>query len=272
MSTFGMLSNKCNARRLKAVLALFKRFSIQPQRKLHVEHGERSPRWCHIRIRDLDMTNNSAPEDKLFHFLFQSAKMFNYAGWRKTCNFIFTMFAAVFIITRLVILPFWYVLTTVWMPFRWCLHGYICVSCWVQIRIIAKNLDIWVKRTSVVGMELYPNIVCCQSKGTWWWTAVSNLSSALCPFPRIIHATLVYPMTLYRPFFGFYFFNGLMCVLQVLQIFWAGLILRMVVKFLPGNVRSATFNCPFTLHSTVKTVPVQTFFYFFLAGHRPRRT
>lgn len=39
--------------------------------------------------------------------------MFNYAGWRKTCNFIFTMFAVVFIITRLVILPFWYVLDTV---------------------------------------------------------------------------------------------------------------------------------------------------------------
>lgn len=39
---------------------------------------------------------------------FQSAKMFNYAGWRRTCNFIFTIFAAVFIVTRLVILPFWY--------------------------------------------------------------------------------------------------------------------------------------------------------------------
>lgn len=66
--------------------------------------------------------------------------MFNYAGWRKTCNFIFTMFAAVFIVTRLVILPFWYVSTTV----GWCLHGYICASCWVQIRIIAMNLDILV--------------------------------------------------------------------------------------------------------------------------------
>uniref|UniRef100_H3DJJ3 Ceramide synthase 2a n=1 Tax=Tetraodon nigroviridis TaxID=99883 RepID=H3DJJ3_TETNG len=91
-------------------------------------------------------------------YLMESAKMFNYAGWRKTCNFIFTVFAAVFIVTRLVILPFW-----------------------------------------------------------------------------IIHTTLVYPLTLYQPFFGFYFFNGLMCLLQVLQIFWAGLILRMVVKFLPGN-------------------------------------
>ncbi|NWX74223.1 CERS2 synthase, partial [Alca torda] len=36
----------------------------------------------------------------------QTAKMFNYAGWRNTCNNIFIVFAAVFIITRLVILPF----------------------------------------------------------------------------------------------------------------------------------------------------------------------
>uniref|UniRef100_A0A3P8SJI6 Ceramide synthase 2a n=1 Tax=Amphiprion percula TaxID=161767 RepID=A0A3P8SJI6_AMPPE len=91
-------------------------------------------------------------------YLMESAKMFNYAGWRKTCNFIFTLFAAVFIITRLVILPFW-----------------------------------------------------------------------------IIHTTWVYPLTLYPPFIGFYFFNGLLFVLQILHIFWAGLILRMVIKFLPGN-------------------------------------
>uniref|UniRef100_A0A3Q1HUM6 Uncharacterized protein n=1 Tax=Anabas testudineus TaxID=64144 RepID=A0A3Q1HUM6_ANATE len=91
-------------------------------------------------------------------YLLESAKMFNYAGWRKTCNFIFTVFAAVFIITRLVILPFW-----------------------------------------------------------------------------IIHTTWVYPLTLYPPFFGFYFFNGLLIVLQILHIFWAALILHMVIKFLPGN-------------------------------------
>lgn len=79
--------------------------------------------------------------------------------------------------------------------------------------------------------------------------SMGNVSNLFCPFSRIIHTTLVYPLTLYQPFFGFYFFNGLMCVLQVLQIFWAVLILRMVVKFLPGNVRSATFNCPESLPS-----------------------
>ncbi|XP_015229154.1 PREDICTED: ceramide synthase 2-like [Cyprinodon variegatus] len=91
-------------------------------------------------------------------YLMESAKMFNYAGWKKTCNFIFTVFAIVFIITRLIIFPFW-----------------------------------------------------------------------------IIHATCVYPLTLYSTFFGFYFFNGLLVVLLILHIFWTGLILRMVVKFLPGN-------------------------------------
>ncbi|XP_077937512.1 ceramide synthase 2a isoform X2 [Gasterosteus aculeatus] len=91
-------------------------------------------------------------------YLMESAKIFNYAGWKKTCNIIFTVFAAVFIVTRLVILPFW-----------------------------------------------------------------------------IIYTTWVYPLTLYPPFLGFYFFNGLMLVLQALHIFWAVLILRMVVKFLPGN-------------------------------------
>ncbi|KAF7686284.1 hypothetical protein HF521_015646 [Silurus meridionalis] len=91
-------------------------------------------------------------------YLLESAKMFNYAGWRKTCNYIFILFAAVFFITRLVILPFW-----------------------------------------------------------------------------IMHCTWVYPVTLYAPFFGYYFFNGLLLVLQCLHIFWFLLILRMAIKFLPGN-------------------------------------
>ncbi|NXA12298.1 CERS2 synthase, partial [Sapayoa aenigma] len=89
----------------------------------------------------------------------QSAKMFNYAGWRNTCNNIFIVFAAVFIITRLVILPFW-----------------------------------------------------------------------------IMHCTVVYPLDLYPAFFGYYFFNFMMVVLQSLHIFWAYLIIRMAQKFITGKV------------------------------------
>lgn len=75
------------------------------------------------------------------------------------------------------------------------------------------------------------------------WT----LCSAFVLLSRIIHTTWVYPLTLYPPFFGFYFFNGLLFVLQILHVFWAALILRMVVKFLPGNVRTLFphFRCSF---------------------------
>ncbi|XP_010725399.2 ceramide synthase 2-like, partial [Meleagris gallopavo] len=93
-------------------------------------------------------------------YLLESAKMFNYANWRNTCNNIFIVFAAVFIVTRLVILPFW-----------------------------------------------------------------------------IMHCTMVYPLELYPAFFGYYFFNAMMGVLQLLHIFWAFLIIRMAHKFITGKVR-----------------------------------
>ncbi|XP_016421807.1 ceramide synthase 2-like isoform X2 [Sinocyclocheilus rhinocerous] len=111
--------------------------------------------WCvnYIRAGTLIMLVHDASD-----YLLESAKMFNYAGWRKACNYIFIVFAVIFIITRLIIFPFW-----------------------------------------------------------------------------ILHCTWVYPVTVYPPFFGYYFFNGLLFVLQCLHIFWAVLILRMAIKFLPGN-------------------------------------
>uniref|UniRef100_A0A8D0E847 Ceramide synthase 2 n=1 Tax=Salvator merianae TaxID=96440 RepID=A0A8D0E847_SALMN len=91
--------------------------------------------------------------------LLESAKMFNYAGWKNTSNNIFIVFAVVFIVTRLIILPFW-----------------------------------------------------------------------------ILHCTIVYPLELYPPFFGYYFFNLMMLILQCLQIFWGYLIICMAQKFLSGKV------------------------------------
>lgn len=44
-------------------------------------------------------------------------------------------------------------------------------------------------------------------------------------------------METFEPFAGYYFFNAMLMVLQALHIFWAWLILRMVYKFLKGNVR-----------------------------------
>uniref|UniRef100_UPI0037E9A944 ceramide synthase 2-like n=1 Tax=Semicossyphus pulcher TaxID=241346 RepID=UPI0037E9A944 len=87
-------------------------------------------------------------------FLLESAKMFHYAGWTKTCDSLFVVFSLVFLVTRLVVLP-----------------------------------------------------------------------------SRVIHTTLVVSRDFFQPFFGYYFFNALLLVLQALHIFWAYLILRMVYKF-----------------------------------------
>jgi len=46
----------------------------------------------------------------------------------------------------------------------------------------------------------------------------------------------VYPLDQFEPFFGYYFFNVMLVVLLLLHVFWASLILRMVKKFLFGNV------------------------------------
>lgn len=49
---------------------------------------------------------------------------------------------------------------------------------------------------------------------------------------------MVYPLELYPAFFGYYFFNSMMGVLQALHIFWAYLILRMAHKFITGKVKA----------------------------------
>ncbi|XP_035273714.1 ceramide synthase 2 [Anguilla anguilla] len=112
--------------------------------------------WCanYIRIGTLVMIIHDASD-----VLLESAKLFNYAKWEKTCNIIFILFAVVFMVTRLIIFPFW-----------------------------------------------------------------------------LIHCTWVYPVVSYPPFFGYYFFNVMLLLLQLLHIFWACLILRMLKKFLFGNL------------------------------------
>ncbi|XP_069006640.1 ceramide synthase 4a [Embiotoca jacksoni] len=88
-------------------------------------------------------------------FLLESAKMFHYAVWTRTCDTLFVIFAVVFLVTRLVVFP-----------------------------------------------------------------------------GRVVHSTLVVSLEFFQPFFGYYFFNALLLVLQALHIFWAYLILRMVYKFM----------------------------------------
>lgn len=85
--------------------------------------------------------------------ILEPAKMFNYTKYKKVCDVLFVIFAAVFIITRLVLLPF-----------------------------------------------------------------------------RVIYSTYYQSMELFQPFFGYYFFNVLLMILQLLHVFWAYLILRVAYR------------------------------------------
>ncbi|MCI4379550.1 hypothetical protein PGIGA_G00229710 [Pangasianodon gigas] len=113
--------------------------------------------WCanYIRIGTLVVLVHDAAD-----VLLESGKVFNYAGWTCTCNTIFILFTLVFMVTRLVIFPFW-----------------------------------------------------------------------------LIHCTWVYPLEQFQPFFGYYFFNGMLVVLLLLHGFWASLILRMVIKLMFGEMK-----------------------------------
>lgn len=55
---------------------------------------------------------------------------------------------------------------------------------------------------------------------------------------------MVYPLDLYPPFFGYYFFNVMMVVLQSLHVFWAYLIIRMAQKFITGKARGGLGMAP----------------------------
>ncbi|CAI5671972.1 ceramide synthase 2 isoform X1 [Oreochromis niloticus] len=60
--------------------------------------------WCanYIRVGTLVMLIHDASD-----VLLESAKLFNYAKWEKTCKTLFVLFAIVFMVTRLIIFPFW---------------------------------------------------------------------------------------------------------------------------------------------------------------------
>uniref|UniRef100_A0A3Q2UM55 Ceramide synthase 3 n=1 Tax=Fundulus heteroclitus TaxID=8078 RepID=A0A3Q2UM55_FUNHE len=60
--------------------------------------------WCanFIRVGTLVMLVHDASD-----VLLESAKLFNYAKWEKTSQGLFVVFAVVFMVTRLIIFPFW---------------------------------------------------------------------------------------------------------------------------------------------------------------------
>ncbi|XP_075759266.1 ceramide synthase 4 isoform X2 [Pelodiscus sinensis] len=59
------------------------------------------------------------------------------------------------------------------------------------------------------------------------------LSTRLLLFPyKVLYNTYYYSMELYQPFFGYYFMNGLLLVLQLLHVFWSCLIGHMIYRFI----------------------------------------
>ncbi|XP_047451272.1 ceramide synthase 2 [Mugil cephalus] len=104
----------------------------------------------YIRIGTLVMAIHDSTD-----ILLEAAKVLNYAKWHQTANAIFVVFTVLFMLTRLVIFPFW-----------------------------------------------------------------------------LIHCTWVYPLELFAPFFGYYFFNVMLVVLLILHLYWAALISRMLYKCL----------------------------------------
>uniref|UniRef100_A0A3B5MUI1 Ceramide synthase 3b n=1 Tax=Xiphophorus couchianus TaxID=32473 RepID=A0A3B5MUI1_9TELE len=113
----------------------------------------------YIRIGTLVMAVHDSSD-----IVLEGGKLFNYAQWEKTANVMFVIFTTVFMVTRLVIFPFW-----------------------------------------------------------------------------LIHCTWVYPLERFDPFFGYYFFNIMLLVLQILHVYWAFLITRMAYKFVFSKVCSKWF-------------------------------
>ncbi|XP_067411695.1 ceramide synthase 3 [Emydura macquarii macquarii] len=69
--------------------------------------------WCsnYIRVGTLVIFVHDAAD-----FWLESAKMFNYARWEKTCNVLFVIFSVMFFITRIILFPFWILRGTLYMP------------------------------------------------------------------------------------------------------------------------------------------------------------
>ncbi|XP_054837041.1 ceramide synthase 4-like isoform X1 [Eublepharis macularius] len=63
--------------------------------------------------------------------------------------------------------------------------------------------------------------------------AIMYLSVRIVIFPyKVLYNTYYYTTELIKPFFGYYFMNANLMVLQLLSIFWAFLIFKMMYKFL----------------------------------------
>ncbi|KAH1174561.1 hypothetical protein KIL84_008552 [Mauremys mutica] len=57
-------------------------------------------------------------------------------------------------------------------------------------------------------------------------------------FQRVLYTSFYSSMEQYQPFFGYYFMNALLMVLQLLHVFWASLIIHMLYKFINGTLKN----------------------------------
>ncbi|XP_074926523.1 ceramide synthase 4-like [Chelonoidis abingdonii] len=65
------------------------------------------------------------------------------------------------------------------------------------------------------------------------------LVTRLIIFPcRVLYTSFYTSMELYQPYFGYYFMNALLMVLQLLHVFWASLIIHMLYRFNNGTIKN----------------------------------
>uniref|UniRef100_A0A8C3RS99 Uncharacterized protein n=1 Tax=Chelydra serpentina TaxID=8475 RepID=A0A8C3RS99_CHESE len=65
---------------------------------------------------------------------------------------------------------------------------------------------------------------------------------------RVLYTSFYSFMEQYQPFFGYYFMNTLLMVLQLLHVFWASIVIHMIYKFINGTVYRVCRGCSLSDH------------------------
>ncbi|XP_041865041.1 ceramide synthase 2 [Melanotaenia boesemani] len=123
-----------------------------------------------------------------------------------------------------------HVATLVLLSFSWCAN-FIRVG--TLVMLIHDASDVLLESAKLFNYAKWEKT----SNTLFVLFAVVFMGTRLVVFPFwLIHCTWVYPVLHYPAFFGYYFFNMMLVVLQCLHIFWAYLILRMVKKLIFGTL------------------------------------
>ncbi|XP_058502493.1 ceramide synthase 2 [Solea solea] len=129
-----------------------------------------------------------------------------------------------------------HVATLTLLSFSW-VANYIRIG--TIVMVLHDSADILLEGAKVLNYAKWH-----RTANTMFVVFVANfMGTRLVIFPFwLIHCTWVYPVERFPPFFGYYFFNVMLVVLQMLHLFWAVLISRMLCKVifskLEGDDRS----------------------------------